>query len=69
MPPQSVSIPKVAEVSQGRSLRLPTELDDDVVASEQKLADLFAAVRSDRRRRRSSPTGSTAATTMRCGRC
>ena len=35
--------PKVAAVSQGRSLRLPTELDDDVVASEQKLADLFAA--------------------------
>jgi sulfonate transport system substrate-binding protein len=34
---------KVAEVSQGRSVRLPTELDDDVVASEQKLADLFAA--------------------------
>lgn len=34
--------PKVAEVSQGRSLRLPTELTDQVVASEQKLADLFA---------------------------
>jgi sulfonate transport system substrate-binding protein len=33
---------KVAAVAQGRSLRLPTELDDDVVASEQKLADLFA---------------------------
>lgn len=33
---------KVAEVSQGRSLRLPIALDDDVVASEQKLADLFA---------------------------
>ncbi|MBS1693520.1 MAG: ABC transporter substrate-binding protein [Actinobacteria bacterium] len=32
----------VAEVSQGRSLRLPTELDDEVVASEQKIADLFA---------------------------
>ncbi|CAN5574900.1 ABC transporter substrate-binding protein [soil metagenome] len=32
----------VAEVSQGRSLRLPTALDDDVVASEQKLTDLFA---------------------------
>ena len=29
--------PKVAEVSQGRSLRLPTELDDEVVASEQKM--------------------------------
>jgi sulfonate transport system substrate-binding protein len=35
--------PKVAEVSQSRSLRLPTELDDDVVASEQSLADLFTA--------------------------
>nr|WP_231973739.1 MULTISPECIES: ABC transporter substrate-binding protein [unclassified Mycobacterium] len=35
--------PQVAAVSQGRSLRLPIELGDDVVASEQKLADLFAA--------------------------
>ena len=35
--------PKVAAVVQGRSLRLPTELDDDIVASEQRLADLFAA--------------------------
>ncbi|MCW2686763.1 MAG: transporter substrate-binding protein [Mycobacterium sp.] len=35
--------PKVAAVSQSRSLRLPTALDDDVVASEQRLADLFAA--------------------------
>ena len=34
--------PKVAEVSQGRSLRLPTELNDGVVQSEQRLADLFA---------------------------
>jgi sulfonate transport system substrate-binding protein len=34
---------KVAEVVQGRSLRLPTELDDQIVASEQKIADLFAA--------------------------
>ena len=34
---------KVAEVSQGRSLRLPTELDDGVVQSQQQLADLFAA--------------------------
>jgi len=34
--------PKVAAVAQGRSLRLPTELDDGVVAAEQKLADLFA---------------------------
>ena len=33
---------KVAEVSQSRSLRLPTELDDEVIASEQKIADLFA---------------------------
>lgn len=29
-------------MSQGRSLRLPTALTDQVVASEQKLADLFA---------------------------
>lgn len=35
--------PKAAEVSQGRSLRLPTALNDDVVASEQKIADLFAS--------------------------
>jgi sulfonate transport system substrate-binding protein len=35
--------PKVAAVAQGRSLRLPTELDDEIVTSEQKLADLFAA--------------------------
>lgn len=34
--------PEVAQVSQSRSLRLPTELDDQVVASEQKIADLFA---------------------------
>lgn len=34
---------KVAEVVQGRSLRLPTELDDEIVASEQKIADLFAS--------------------------
>jgi sulfonate transport system substrate-binding protein len=34
--------PKAAEVSQARSLRLPTALDDEVVASEQKLTDLFA---------------------------
>jgi sulfonate transport system substrate-binding protein len=33
---------KVAEVVQGRSLRLPTELDDEIIASEQKIADLFA---------------------------
>ncbi len=34
--------PKAAEVAQGRSLRLPTALSDEVVASEQKIADLFA---------------------------
>ncbi|MCV7343989.1 ABC transporter substrate-binding protein [Mycolicibacterium rhodesiae] len=34
--------PKAAEVSQSRSLRLPTVLSDEVVASEQKIADLFA---------------------------
>ncbi|WP_319452140.1 MULTISPECIES: ABC transporter substrate-binding protein [unclassified Mycobacterium] len=33
----------VAQVSQSRSMRLPTELDDEVIASEQKIADLFAA--------------------------
>jgi sulfonate transport system substrate-binding protein len=33
---------QVSEVAQGRSLRLPTELDDDIIASEQKIADLFA---------------------------
>jgi sulfonate transport system substrate-binding protein len=33
----------VAQVSQSRSVRLPTELDDEVIASEQKIADLFAA--------------------------
>jgi sulfonate transport system substrate-binding protein len=35
--------PKAAEVSQARSLRLPTDLNDDVIASEQKIADIFAA--------------------------
>ncbi|WP_319433614.1 ABC transporter substrate-binding protein [Mycobacterium sp. RTGN5] len=34
--------PKAAEVSQGRSLRLATALSDEVIASEQKIADLFA---------------------------
>jgi sulfonate transport system substrate-binding protein len=34
--------PKASEVSQARSLRLPTALSDEVVASEQKIADLFA---------------------------
>ncbi|QEN17241.1 ABC transporter substrate-binding protein [Mycolicibacterium sp. ELW1] len=33
---------KAAEVSQSRSLRLPTALSDEVIASEQKIADLFA---------------------------
>jgi sulfonate transport system substrate-binding protein len=33
---------QVAVVSQGRSLRLPTELSDDAIVSEQKLTDLFA---------------------------
>lgn len=33
---------KVAQVTQSRSLRKPTELNDVVVASEQKIADLFA---------------------------
>lgn len=34
--------PKVAAASQARSLRLPTALSDELVGSEQKLADLFA---------------------------
>ncbi|WP_264001594.1 PhnD/SsuA/transferrin family substrate-binding protein, partial [Mycolicibacterium gadium] len=34
--------PRAAEVSQSRSLRLPTALSDEVIASEQKIADLFA---------------------------
>lgn len=33
---------QVAQVAQSRSLRKPTELNDAVVASEQKIADLFA---------------------------
>ena len=35
--------PQAATVSQARSLRLPAELDDAIVDSEQQLADLFAA--------------------------
>jgi len=35
--------PQVAAVAEARSLRLPTELGDKVVASEQRLGDLFAA--------------------------
>jgi sulfonate transport system substrate-binding protein len=34
--------PRVAELAQGRSLRLPTDLSDELIASEQELADLFA---------------------------
>ena len=34
--------PEVATLAQGRSLRLPTDLSDQLVASEQELADLFA---------------------------
>jgi sulfonate transport system substrate-binding protein len=34
--------PEVAALAQGRSLRLSTELSDDLVASEQEMADLFA---------------------------
>jgi sulfonate transport system substrate-binding protein len=32
----------VATAAQGRSLRLPVDLSDDLIASEQELADLFA---------------------------
>ncbi|KWX66774.1 ABC transporter substrate-binding protein [Mycobacterium sp. NAZ190054] len=35
--------PEVAAAAQGRSLRLPFALSDELVASEQELADLFAA--------------------------
>ena len=34
--------PKVAAAAQGRSLRLPTALSDQLIGSEQELADLFA---------------------------
>lgn len=34
--------PAVAAVAQGRSLRLPTDLSDQLIASEQEMADLFA---------------------------
>ena len=34
--------PEVASLAQGRSLWLPTDLSDQLVASEQELADLFA---------------------------
>ncbi|MGV9798025.1 ABC transporter substrate-binding protein [Mycobacterium sp. NPDC003449] len=33
--------PAVAATAQGRSLRLPTDLSDQLVASEQEMADLF----------------------------
>lgn len=34
--------PKVAALAQDRSLRLPTDLSDELIASEQEMADLFA---------------------------
>ncbi|KUI38012.1 ABC transporter substrate-binding protein [Mycobacterium sp. IS-1590] len=34
--------PAVAGLAQGRSLRLPTDLSDELIASEQEMADLFA---------------------------
>ena len=34
--------PDVASLAQGRSLRLPADLSDDLLASEQQMADLFA---------------------------
>ncbi|GFG54924.1 ABC transporter substrate-binding protein [Mycolicibacterium agri] len=34
--------PKVGAAAQGRSLRLPTALSDQLIGSEQELADLFA---------------------------
>ena len=40
---EEVGLPlEVATLGQGRSLRLPTDLSDQLVASEQELADLFA---------------------------
>lgn len=40
---EEVGLPlEVATLAQGRSLRLPTDLSDRLVASEQELADLFA---------------------------
>jgi sulfonate transport system substrate-binding protein len=40
---EEVGLPlEVATLAQGRSLRLPTDLSDQLVASEQELADLFA---------------------------
>jgi sulfonate transport system substrate-binding protein len=40
---KEVGLPlEVATLAQGRSLRLPTDLSDKLVASEQELADLFA---------------------------
>ncbi|OBK73570.1 ABC transporter substrate-binding protein [Mycobacterium sp. 1274761.0] len=37
--------PKVAAAAQDRSLRLPTALSDQLVGTEQELADLFAATK------------------------
>ncbi|OBB72592.1 MULTISPECIES: ABC transporter substrate-binding protein [Mycobacterium] len=34
--------PAVAALAQGRSLRLPTDLSEELIASEQEMADLFA---------------------------
>lgn len=34
--------PEVGALAQGRSLRLPADLSDELVASEQEMADLFA---------------------------
>lgn len=37
--------PAVASLAQGRSLRLPTDLSEELIASEQEMADLFAESR------------------------
>lgn len=60
---------KRAEVSQGRSVRLPTELDDDVVASEQRIVDLFAESGQIASSATDSRTGWTAGTTTPCAPC
>lgn len=56
--------PRVAAASQARSLRLPTALSDELVGSEQELADLFAESKQIATAP-SSTAGSTAATATR----
>ena len=60
---------KVAEVAQSRSVRLPTELDDERGGLGAEDRRPVRRVRSDRLCTRSFPTGSTAATTRPSGPC